>query len=184
VAEWTAAGLRGLDGAPVALPPDTRAALLMPAGAEGPAWLVTPNYQALWRYNRADAYALAIGLLSDALREGRDEAGPRRAWPAEDIVLSRAGLRSLQGWLRRAGHCEVTADGRDGPRTRAALSQQAQRLGWPADVRPVRRVWAALKDQPPPAGAVACDPPVAADAAPAPAPASVPAPTAVPAASR
>ena len=48
--------------------PATPAALLLPAGAQGPAWLVTPNYQAIWRYNRADTYALAIGLLSDALK--------------------------------------------------------------------------------------------------------------------
>ena len=43
------------------------AALLMPAGAAGPAWLVTRNFQALWQYNRADAYALAIGLLANAM---------------------------------------------------------------------------------------------------------------------
>ena len=63
--QWAAAGLRSIDGEALlpatvdarhALPPETSAALLMPAGAAGPAWLVTRNFQAIWQYNRADAY--------------------------------------------------------------------------------------------------------------------------------
>ena len=134
-AQWAAAGLSRIDGAPLisegavgdaALRPDTLAALLMPAGVDGPAWLVTRNYQAAWRYNRADAYALAIGLLADRLRG----APPMQAaWPTDDAALSRAEFAELQTLLRQRGHCGVTVDGRDGPRTRSAIEAEESRLG-------------------------------------------------------
>src|SRR5882672_2021791 len=58
VANWAVDGVTRVDGKPLVKPeaspnrldPETSAALLMPAGGDGPAWLVTPNYQAIWRY--------------------------------------------------------------------------------------------------------------------------------------
>src|SRR6185369_14332187 len=129
------AGVTRIDGSPLVQPDaaagsvdaSAAAALLMPAGAQGPAWLVTPNYQAIWRYNRADAYALAIGLLSDALRGGPAQ---RVAWPTEDPGLSRAEFRELQEVLLERGHCEVRVDGAQGPLTGAAIREEEVRLGW------------------------------------------------------
>lgn len=133
--EWSRAGVTRVDGSPLLQrdpaaglgDPATPAALLMPAGAEGPAWLVTPNYQAIWRYNRADTYALAIGLLSDALK---GLPPPRVAWPTNDPGLSRAEFRQLQQLLVERGHCEVSVDGAEGPRTGAAIRSEEARLGW------------------------------------------------------
>ncbi|HXD43079.1 MAG TPA: lytic murein transglycosylase [Ramlibacter sp.] len=133
--EWSAAGLTRVDGSPLVqreaaagpIDASTPAALLMPAGAQGPAWLVTPNYQAIWRYNRADAYALAIGLLSDALRGAPAQ---RVAWPTDDPGLSRAEFRELQQALLERGHCDVRVDGAEGPRTGAAIREEEVRLGW------------------------------------------------------
>src|SRR5215813_2544383 len=99
----------------------------MPAGPDGPAWLVTQNYQAIWRYNRADAYGLAIGLLSDALRGGPPQ---RVAWPTDDPGLSRAEFRELQALLAQGGECDLKVDGLEGPRTGAAIRAQEARLGW------------------------------------------------------
>ena len=47
---------------------DAMAGLLLPAGANGPAWLVFRNFDAIYSYNAAESYALAIALLSDRLR--------------------------------------------------------------------------------------------------------------------
>jgi hypothetical protein len=120
----------------------TPAALLMPAGAEGPAWLVTPNYHAIWRYNRADTYALAIGLLSDALA---GLPAQQAAWPTDDPGLSRADFRALQQALLDRGHCEVRVDGSEGPRTRAAIRTEEARRGWPETGRAGSRLLAALR---------------------------------------
>jgi len=135
VAQWAVDGVTHVDGEALVPPksllnklaPSTIAALVMPAGTSGPAWLVTPNYQAIWRYNRADAYALAIGLLSDALRGGPLQ---RTAWPTDDAGLSRAEFRELQEMLLRLGHCDVVVDGAMGPRTSAAIREEERRLGW------------------------------------------------------
>lgn len=148
---WAAAGVLRVDGGALlpdgaggdgALRPDTPAALLMPAGVDGPAWLVTRNYQAAWRYNRADAYALAIGLLADRLRGAPPMQAP---WPTDDAALSRAEFTELQTLLRQRGHCEVTADGHDGPRTRSAIEAEESRLGTPPTGRGGARLLAALR---------------------------------------
>jgi len=143
-----------IDGTPLlaqtssgdALQAATIGALLMPAGPQGPAWLVTPNYQAIWRYNRADAYALAIGLLSDALRG----APPQRvAWPTADPGLSRAEFRELQALLLQRGHCDLHVDGAEGPRTRAAIRDEELRLGWMDSGRAGGRLLARLREEAP-----------------------------------
>ncbi len=131
---------------------DTRAALLMPAGAAGPAWLITTNYQAIWRYNRADAYALAIGLLSDALR---GDPPQQAAWPTDDPGLSREQFRQLQSLLAQRGHAGVTPDGLDGALTQAAIRAEEQRLGWRESGRGGQKMLKALINDPPPAQSAA-----------------------------
>lgn len=150
VEEWAALGIatNGQAGerlpADAGLPKGTRAALLAPSGPDGPAWLVTRNYRAIWQYNRADAYALAIGLLSDALR---GDPPLRRAWPTVDPGLSRAEMRELQQDLFDRGHTDVTPDGADGPRTRAAIRVEELRLGWPETGRAGQQIARALRDE-------------------------------------
>ncbi|RYY54627.1 MAG: hypothetical protein EOO24_63635, partial [Comamonadaceae bacterium] len=147
--QWSDAGITRVDGSPLAqhdppgglADPATPTALLMPAGEQGPAWLITPNYRAIWRYNRADAYALAIGLLSDALRGGPAQ---QVAWPG-DPGLSRAEFRELQQLLFERGHCDVRADGAEGPRTSTAIRAEEARLGWPPTGRPGSKLRAALR---------------------------------------
>ena len=146
VDEWAALGVK-----PVAAPDavsapalqgDVLAALLAPVGDDGPAWLVTRNYQALWQYNRADSYALAIGLLSDALR---GDPPMRAQWPTDDPGLGRSEMRELQGELVRRGHTAVSVDGYDGPLTRAAIRVEERGLGWPETGRGGARLLRALR---------------------------------------
>jgi membrane-bound lytic murein transglycosylase B len=67
IAEWTRLGLR--PRAP--LPPETQAAVILPDGAGGQAFLaIHPNFQAIRRYNPSDFYAIAVGLIGDAVVAG------------------------------------------------------------------------------------------------------------------
>jgi glucose-6-phosphate 1-epimerase len=50
--------------------PAERRRLLLPAGSKGPALLVFRNYDAIYSYNAAESYALAIATLADQLRGG------------------------------------------------------------------------------------------------------------------
>ncbi|MDE1895826.1 MAG: lytic murein transglycosylase [Rhodospirillales bacterium] len=62
IAYWQRLGVQRLPGA-FALPPDMPAALLLPDGAGGQAFLVYQNFTAIRRYNPSDYYALAVGSL-------------------------------------------------------------------------------------------------------------------------
>jgi lytic murein transglycosylase len=62
-AHWAAAGLSRADRE--AMPRDGDAALIMPAGAGGPAFLVTRNFKVIKTYNNSTAYALGVSLLGD-----------------------------------------------------------------------------------------------------------------------
>ncbi|NBE09287.1 lytic murein transglycosylase [Paragemmobacter ruber] len=116
IADWAALGLRSADGG--ALPDIGPAELLLPAGAQGAAFLITPNFRAIERYNTADAYVIAIGHLSDRLTGGPPI---RAAWPRQDRALTGDERRELQARLTAAGFDTGGVDGRIGPKTLAAV---------------------------------------------------------------
>jgi len=64
--DWARQGVRPLDGRWRATA-ETGAAVLLPDGAAGEAFVVYPNFAAIRRYNPSDFYALAVGLLGDEL---------------------------------------------------------------------------------------------------------------------
>ncbi len=138
---WQARGIKRVDGG--ALPAgDTPAALLAPAGAQGPVFLVLRNFDALYSYNAAESYALAIAHLSDRLRGDLPFA---RAWPTDDPGLSRAERRELQELLLARGFDIGKPDGVIGVRTRQALQTVQGQLGLPADGRAGQKTLKALR---------------------------------------
>jgi lytic murein transglycosylase len=141
MAEWAARGLRRADGG--ALPASgAPSGLLLPAGRGGPAFLVTRNFDALYSYNAAESYGLAIAHLSDRLRGGAPFATP---WPTDDPGLSRAERRELQQLLIARCHDIGEPDGMIGARTREALKLEQALLGLPADGRAGQRALRALR---------------------------------------
>ena len=40
----------------------------MPEDADGPAYLVYKNFEAILRWNRSNYFAIAVGTLSDSMR--------------------------------------------------------------------------------------------------------------------
>lgn len=141
ISEWVARGLRRVNGSP--LPQDLGpAGLLLPAGPQGPAFLVFKNFDALYSYNAAESYGLAIAHLSDRLRG----AGPfTTPWPTDDAGLSRAERRELQGLLVLRGHDIGAIDGALGERSRAAIRIEQQRLGQEATGRGGQKILRALR---------------------------------------
>ncbi len=128
VADWAALGVAPMAGG--ALPDHGLAALIVPAGHRGAAFLTFRNFQAIESYNPADAYVIAIGHLSDRLKG----AAPIRApWPREDGVLRADDRIELQRRLTEAGFDTKGADGRIGPNTVAAVKQFQRKLGLPQD---------------------------------------------------
>jgi membrane-bound lytic murein transglycosylase B len=123
--EWERLGVRRIAGAAFPRPGD-RAYLWVPAGARGPSFLMLDNFRVIMKYNPAEAYALAIGHLSDRLRGG----GPiAQEWPRHERVLTRAERLELQQRLAGRGFEIGEPNGRLGAKTRAAVREFQARSG-------------------------------------------------------
>jgi peptidoglycan lytic transglycosylase B len=125
IREWERHGIRRPDGHPFPRP-DDHAFLLVPAGVQGPGFLMLTNFSVIMKYNPAEAYALAIGHLADRLRG----AGPfAQDWPRYERVLSRTERLELQQLLARHGFDVGEPDGQFGLKTRAAIREFQARSG-------------------------------------------------------
>ena len=144
LAHWQAQGVRLADGAPL---PQTlpQAGLLLPAGANGPAFLVGRNFDTLYTYNASENYALAIAQLSTLVTGEKSRTGFVTPWPTDDPGLSRAENRELQTLLLARGHDIGTPDGLIGEKTRAAIRAEQGRLGMQASGRAGQKLLAALR---------------------------------------
>lgn len=60
-------GLRWGDEVAAGTPAGAGGRIVRPAGAGGPAYRTTANFQAILRWNQSDFFALAVGLLSDRI---------------------------------------------------------------------------------------------------------------------
>lgn len=142
LSQWARAGVAAAGSEPLDGSRDTPASLFLPAGAQGPAFLVTGNFHALLAYNQSTKYALSVALL--ARRIAGAERTVERAWPTDDPGLGRDDILRLQELLLARGHDIGTADGIPGPRTREAVRAEQRRLGLPEDGRTGERVLRAL----------------------------------------
>ncbi|TXH90905.1 MAG: lytic murein transglycosylase [Rhodoferax sp.] len=127
-AEWAEKGVQSMDGTP--LPPLADAAILLPSGARGPAFLVGNNFRTILRYNNATSYALAVNLLAQRLAGG---AAVQAAWPRDLQPLTRSQVLVLQKALNDKGFDSGMPDGLAGPATQCALRRYQTSLGLPAD---------------------------------------------------
>ncbi|HRK37544.1 MAG TPA: lytic murein transglycosylase [Burkholderiaceae bacterium] len=150
---WSERGVRTLDGrdpvqvwgadTPLGLMvPGQRAVGAQPELGTGPAFLVSRNFDALFSYNAAESYGLAIAHLSDRLLGKPPFAAP---WPTDDAGLSRAQRRELQTLLTLRGHDIGSIDGMLGERSRAAIRVEQTRLGHTSTGRGGQKLLKALQ---------------------------------------
>jgi lytic murein transglycosylase len=137
---WAAMGVTRVDGRP--LSGSYAAGIIIPAGINGPAFLVTKNFDAVYSYNAAESYGLAIALLGDRLK---GLPGIQTAWPTDDPPLSRAQRRELQQLLTARGYDVGEPDGRIGSKTREAIKDVERRIGLEPRGRPGGKVLEALR---------------------------------------
>lgn len=141
IAEWGRLGVRRIDGLPLE-PSTTAAAILLPAGEGGPIFLVQRNFEALYSYNTAETYALAIAHLSDRLRGGGAFVKP---WPTDDPGLSRTERREVQALLTRLGYPVGEIDGIIGKTSREAIQDVQKTNGLEPDGRAGRYMLRVLR---------------------------------------
>lgn len=125
---WAALGITRTDGKPLPKQ-DLKAALLLPAGVNGPAFLVYDNFRIILKWNRSISYALAIGHLSDRITGGPAFVGTR----VDEEPLPREQVLGLQLALKKLGYLEAEPDGTLGSGTRRALRKYQVSCKLPAD---------------------------------------------------
>ena len=129
-AYWAAKGVRlAQGGTPNGAEAREPATILLPQGANGPAFMALPNHYVIRRYNNSVSYALAIGLIADGIQ---GKPALTKAWP-NDAPLTRDQRIGAQNALTRMGFDTQGVDGVIGANTRAALRRWQQANGRIAD---------------------------------------------------
>ena len=137
VAEWAALGVQTMDAS--ALPGVAgHAAIVLPQGWQGPAFMVFDNFDVVMDWNRSVNYALSVAQLAQQLAGGSAVA----AQAGEAGSLSTAQLKTMQQALNGMGFDAGTADGLLGPRTQTALRRYQVKHQLPADGYPAPSVLA------------------------------------------
>jgi len=136
---WAARGVTRIDGRRLG---SGDAGLLLPAGRDGPAFLVTKNFDVVYSYNAAESYSLAACLLADRLAGGPGLVAP---WPTDDPGLSRAERRELQALLIKRGYDVGAPDGAIGRKTREAVADFERKNGMAVNGRASAKVLEALR---------------------------------------
>ena len=142
VAEWTALGVLKADATPLPSAAGP-AAIVLPQGWQGPAFMVFDNFDVVMRWNRSTSYALSVAQLAHQLAGGSALA----ARTGEAGALSTAQLKAMQQALNEMGYNAGPADGLPGPRTQTAIRvyQVVHRL--PADGYPAPSVLAHVEQK-------------------------------------
>lgn len=139
--DWAAQGVARTDGKP--LPESGEGILFFPAGAAGPAFLVTVNFEVIKSYNFSDAYVLSVGELAAEMEGGPAFAG---TWPA-DPPLSRPERVALQARLAARGLPVDNREGRISLALRDTIRQAQAAAGLVPDGNPTRALLDALPEQ-------------------------------------
>ncbi|OYW83323.1 MAG: hypothetical protein B7Z22_12770 [Hyphomonas sp. 32-62-5] len=134
---WMAAGLTPIIGGPFETAGAEFAELWVPAGHEGPKYLLFKNFNVFKTYNRADSYAFAVGLSGDAIL---GKTGPLTPWPTHLMPLTVSELRDMQQALNDRGFDAGVVDGIAGRRTKLALAAFQKTQGQIADGYPTKQM--------------------------------------------
>ena len=67
--DWQRLGVRGADGGNLAAS-TIPVALVASDGVAGPAYLVSPNFGVIMKWNRSTYFATSVGLLADRIAGG------------------------------------------------------------------------------------------------------------------
>ncbi|MFT6606569.1 MAG: membrane-bound lytic murein transglycosylase B [Halocynthiibacter sp.] len=138
--DWGGLGVRGIDGKPV--PNYGGGSILLPAGSQGAAFMIFSNFAVIEKYNKADAYVIGVGHLSDRLR-GRPEI--QASWPRGYAPISFEQKKQMQRILTRKGYLDDKVDGIIGPNTINAIREYQRSKGATPDGYPSQEFMKLLK---------------------------------------
>lgn len=139
--KWASIGVRRANGKPFVGGSD-QAELKVLDGRQGPAFLVIKNFAVIKRYNNADKYALAVGLLADEIA---GYGGLVQDWNRPFTKLSFVERQELQQRLSQYGYYTGKFDGKIGSGSRSAIMAYQAKTGIQQDGHPSMEVLSRLR---------------------------------------
>jgi hypothetical protein len=137
--QWARWGVTSANGSP--LPADAMtAALLLPMGRLGPAFLAYHNFGVFLKWNESLVYATTAAYYAARLA-GAPAVHRGRGQPE---ALSAAQISELQRLLAKQGAAVGKIDGKLGMQTRKGVKAAQMKLGLPADSYPTAELIARL----------------------------------------
>lgn len=137
VKEWHQLGIRTLNNKKLPLTDEWQASILLPEGRKGRAYLTLNNFNIIMKWNRSENYALAIGLLADYIKTGK-EWKPVENSPA--TRLKTADVTKIQAFINRIIGSHISEDGKLGQQTREEIKKVQNMAKLPADGYPDYRL--------------------------------------------
>ncbi|MGI9389602.1 MAG: lytic murein transglycosylase [Boseongicola sp.] len=135
--DWAKLGVSPRSGKLVAT--NLPASILLPQGRRGPAFLVYPNFDVFFEWNKSFVYVTTAAYFATRL-----EGAPAYAAGSPTPALGEGQMKSLQKKLTAHGHDVGGIDGILGAKTRDAVQMEQKRLGQPADAWPTKALLNAL----------------------------------------
>ena len=139
---WRNLGVTLVNGDPIPTATGMEGSVILPAGAQGPAFLGYKNFRATMTYNPSTFYALTVGHLADRFVGGE---GISRM-PDNEQAMSVAEIKMLQETLNSNGFSSGEPDGRVGRQTRAAIRAYQKTQSLPEDGYASRALLEALQN--------------------------------------
>jgi len=129
--KWTKAGVKARSSK--RFPKKGVATLFFPAGEEGPAFLISPNYEVIRDYNSADSYSLSVGMVANRLRGGKLL---KSSWPKIKTLNKAQRSMKVQSLLAKKGYKVPNRTGRIIKGVRTAIRDFQVKIGVTADGYP------------------------------------------------
>ena len=139
VSEWERKGVHIADGSRV--PGSLPAALLLPMGKNGPAFLAFQNFKVFLEWNQSLVYSTTVAYLATRID------GAPAVTRGNAVPFGYEPTKELQVLLRGRGFYDGEADGKLGLATRASVRKAQQKFGLPADSYPSPELIARLQSR-------------------------------------
>lgn len=133
VKEWKKQGIKTKGNKKLELPDDLKAAIIVPEGKKGNAYLVLNNFNKIMKWNRSENYALAIGTLADYIRTGKEW---KKTQQNSAVRLRTDDILLIQAFINKFGGSKVDEDGMLGSQTREAIKKVQKKARLPQDGYP------------------------------------------------
>ncbi|MCP4071573.1 MAG: lytic murein transglycosylase [Hyphomicrobiales bacterium] len=138
ISQWISMGVKRVSGRPFPASESAKNAMMMvPAGRNGPHFIVTDNFYVIKKYNNSDLYALYVGNLADRIAYG---SGPfKTRWSSHEKLL-RSQIAGMQRKLERLKYDVGGADGLPGYKTRRSIGEWQIKSGLNSTCFPDRKL--------------------------------------------